>query len=416
MPLSVTLIALCLAAVSLAVIAFTLPAVRRTEWLLATYFVSLCFSGVDNQALGSAFELVRFGCVALLAVEGFRRPATVGPAVASLAVGAALITLMLPRSVEPLTSIPFAVGMLIVTIPLPWALRKIVGDDTRRLAVLRMFAYSSVVYVILAVIGLGAWRGDARFAGAGDAAPVFSITGAFFGLALLWGLVFGTGRFRIFSGVMFAPVIAFMVLAGQRSGTIGAAVGALPFALLAIRRVPRRVVPALLAAGALTYYVTEGEVFQYALGRLGSFDDNTRSVRWQEGIRLVMQEPLLGHGPGTAGSTGFGVHNAFLAAAYEGGLVVGFLWILGVLLALWTAVRLVRRQIVSDGTDLLFLAWIATAMVTALVESKLYSPTNIAIFTFMFSATACHHLLQRRRSGTRSPILVYEPAISRSDN
>ena len=415
MPALVTIGAVCLAAVSLAVIAFTLPTARRTEWLLATYFVSLCFSGVDNQALGTAFELVRFGCVALIAVEGFRRPATPGPAVACLAVGAALITLMLPRSGEPVNSIPFAIGMLIVTIPLPWALRKIVSDDKRRLAALRMFAYTSVVYVILAVIGLGSWRGDARFAGAGEAAPVFSITGAFFGLALLWGLVFGTGRFRIFSGVMFAPVMAFMVLAGQRSGTMGAAVGALPFALLAIRRVPRRVVPALLAVGALTYYVTRGEVFQFALGRL-SFENNARTVRWQEGIRLVMQEPLLCHGPGTSGSTGFGLHNAFLAAAYEGGLVVGCLWILGALVALWTALRLVRRQIVSDGTDILFLAWIATAIATALVENKLYSPTNIAIFTFIFSATACHHLLQRRRPGTTAPVLVYEAAVGRADS
>jgi O-antigen ligase len=157
-----------------------------------------------------------------------------------------------------------------------------------------------------------------------------------------------TALFALAAGV--AVAITVSVIRSRRTA-IGLAFGLSACALVALAVAPSTVVA---APANVARSLGETETFS---GSLGRFDSSlgARLDRMSEALQLFGPQVLIGIGPSTTkhtlltrgASIGGEMHNDYVAALVERG-VLGVLGVLGVMsTALWTAVTLGRRSVAS---------------------------------------------------------------------
>ena len=133
---------------------------------------------------------------------------------------------------------------------------------------------------------------------------------------------------------------------------------------------------------------------EFVTSRYESTNTTGRPEKWDRALDLCLSDPITPAGFGALSITGFGFHNAFLAAWYEGG-VLGLLLFPGACIVLFFShLGVIRSRAPTEVQDLgrLFLGLTLALVAGAFFEVKLYSPSNILIFTLTIVSIAIHPL------------------------
>jgi hypothetical protein len=135
-----------------------------------------------------------------------------------------------------------------------------------------------------------------------------------------------------------------------------------------------------------------------AKGILNPFDDESMQLRWKtwkDALRGIGHEPL-GHGMGTAGSVSaptrgklYTTDNSFLKVLFEQGVVVGALFIWGVLAAIVLLARRLRRLVgEARATGLAALAGFVAFLALSLTGEYVEQPGKVVAWAFLGLAVA----------------------------
>lgn len=124
-----------------------------------------------------------------------------------------------------------------------------------------------------------------------------------------------------------------------------------------------------------------------AVDRITDFEKNTRAGMWQAGIRLFLQEPIIGHGwlSGTGRSTG-NLQNLYFQVFAETGIIGGLFFIMAVV-SIFLAARISYPRLSRDGTHRY---WLAVAILAGLAihgiaESTVILGTTVNTFLLGFA-------------------------------
>jgi O-antigen ligase len=298
---------------------------------------------------------------------------------------------------------------LLVVISLPMAAaiaqRLATLDDIYK--VLKMFILAGGLYVVLGLSTLPSLTGGARFTGATSSAPLFVLTGGLLLPIALWGaLQSGIKQWRIYCVVIAITTGMLCIVSGQRTGTLAGFIGCLPLlARFGMRKLMIGLV--LLVVGlALVYFVLSFMPLQaeFVIRRFTSADTTGRVERWQRALELCLRNPFLGQGVGADQTHHFGFHNAYLVTWIEMGLVGLFLYA-GALV--WMATRSLRLILAHGDREIqdvarLLLGLTLASMAAAFFESKLVSPSNVAIFMAVMVSVM---LVRLKELADRGPVV-----------
>ncbi|HOD81744.1 MAG: O-Antigen ligase [Planctomycetes bacterium ADurb.Bin126] len=358
--------------------------------LLGAYLFLLMFSGFAVPAIDAGSTLLRWVVmllIALTAVRGARLPGL--PAV-MLSVYAAYGLLTAPLSPVALWSIQTGLLMLVATLPMAAAtadhLRTL--DDVYRL--LKLFLLGGGLYVMLGLVSLGSLRQGVRFSGASSSAPLFVLTGGLLLPTAVWGAMSPHLRSWRWYCIFIAVCTGMLcILSGQRTGTLAGFVGCLPLlARLGFKKIAIAtlllILGVSLVAVVLNFMPDQAEFIHR---RFLTLDTTGRSDLWDRAVDLCLASPWLGNGMGSS-SLEFGFHNAYLSTWFEGGLV-GIIFYTGAFILMGVlALRLIVRSPFSDISDLarLMLGLVMANLAAGFFESKLTSPSNIAMFVAVVSS------------------------------
>ena len=385
---------LLLAILALLVIAVT----RRQGLLVQAYLLALMFSGFTVPAIDSGSTLFRWGVLVALGASGlfgWRNPGLPAMMVAGLGVFGAATVGFSPR---PQYGFQFGVGLILMTglaggviarnFPGIGGVRKLVG----------YFRVVAVVYAVLAVSALPTMRQGGRFSGLISSAPLFVMSGGILLPILLWSWLDRgrTDAARRRSGALALAILALMLLSGQRAGLYAGAIGSVPLIVNArLGRAVRALVGlGVLGIGFLFVQSRLSTQVEFVTSRYESTDTTGRAERWDRALSLCLSDPITPAGFGALTVVGFGFHNAFLAAWFEGG-VLGLLLFPGACLVLiFSYLSVIRSRAPTEVQDLgrLFLGLTLALIAGAFFEVKLYSPSNILIFTLTILSIAIRPL------------------------
>lgn len=240
------------------------------------------------------------------------------------------------------------------------------------------------------------------------------------------------GPHRVVSIAAVAIIAVGLALTGSRAGAL-AAIGGVAAALFASRitgqnRQTRRalVVVTLGLAAAVVIFSSlhirndSGEGF-FELGT-GSL----RTVVWADGLRLMAERPLLGHGFATTQTLIPGVqdvsqgyilgtaHDSYLEAGIDLGWV-GALWllILGIsgLVAAW---RVARSPSPLRGIGTVILAGIVGGMLNGVFESGLLAAGGLLAFPFWLMVAMAHSIRLQQRAEGRGDAGTVHPNLAQT--
>lgn len=227
----------------------------------------------------------------------------------------------------------------------------------------------------------------------------FSAMAVCFGMAaMLWQ--HNNPSFRVLGGITLATALVAALLTGSRSALVNVAVGGGLVFLLRLFTPKQRVLGAsqflrkfsimivLLIAVAVALptiaLLVEGK------SRLEATSTEARVQMLKLGLPSIQKYPLLGTGPGSAGTvagirTGAGVttlDNYFLAIAIESGVPALLLLLACLLYPVWV----IFNRLMSGNQDSvqLFAAILACMVVTTLTHMVLWMPYNM-FFTYLFT-------------------------------
>ena len=406
---------------ALVVLALLIVAVlgKRT-FLLGAYLLLLMFSGFTVPAIDAGSTLLRWVVMFLIALTAARGVRSPGLPAVMLGLYAAYGLMTAPASPLSLWSAQNALLMLVATLPMAAAtadhLRSL--DDVYKLH--KMFLLAGGVYVVLGLASLGSLKAGSRFAGASSSAPLFVLTGGLLLPVAVWGAM--CPHLRAWRWYCIAVAVCtgmLCILSGQRTGTLAGFIGCLPLlARLGIRRLA--MASALIILGGLTVAVVlrfMPDQADFIYRRFFNFDTTGRSLRWDLALALCLEEPWLGHGMGTS-SMNFGFHNAYLATWYEGG-IFGIVFYTGAFLLMGgMALRLILRRHLEEISDLarLVLGLVLANLAAGFFESKLTSPSNIAMFVAVVASVVLAGMkrvlrqAQWEQAAQEEDLLAGEPA------
>ena len=377
--------------------------------LVGLYLASLMFSGFVIGWVDTGSTLLRWAILLVLA-------GTVGRGWRMPGLGAMMIGLY---ALYQLTTVLFspaklwgaqkAALMFIAAVPMGAAITHSLGglDDVKRL--LKMFLLAAGLYALMGLLTLPSLRAGSRFAGATSSAPLFVLTGGLLLPVAVWGALQEhlARRWRLYCGAVALCVGVLCLLSGQRTGTLAGIVGCMPLVLRLTARRAAATALLLLAAGVVLFLALRAMPDQadYVLDRFTSMDTTGRQERWEAARQACMRSPVVGHGEGADLVLPFGFHNAFLVTWYNGGLV-GLVLFAGAFAAMAAqAVLAVLAARWTGDTELgdlarLVLGWTLAAIAAGFFESKLVSPSNVAIFTAIVTSAILTRLKAFRLAGT----------------
>ena len=192
-------------------------------------------------------------------------------------------------------------------------------------------------------------------------------------------------RFRAFATVLAFALATAVFLSGSRGAMLGTLSGLCMILLLTGRPSPRRAIPILIAlpaAWGFTTWLTSGGLTQKAaLLASGYGAAGERPELWADGLTMILQAPILGHGLGTThwiwaaargptqGSFGVYLHNELL----EYWLAAGFPAVLLLILVLFQALRATRARNTLNRSIPGWMTSAAAAGLTGLAVHSLFS-------------------------------------------
>ncbi len=398
---------LFVALLSLGVLAVT----GKRWWLLMVFVVALMFSGHHIEFVDAGSTLLRWVVIFLLGVSCIR-------GVKSPGTGAVMIGLM---AIWGIVTSPLAPS-------LSWAMQKAglmfaiavlmgaaLADQIRAPKDIRILLWiilaGAGLYVVLGLSSLGA-LGGARFAGAITSAPLFVLTGGLLLPVALWGaLCIEHKAMRMYCIVVGIVILLLCLISGQRTGTFAGIIACIPLAMgrFGIKKVLLAGV-VIGVAVAITWGVL-GEMPEqkmFVMGRYASVDTTGRVERWLGALDACMKEPFFGHGVGADVKLGFSPHNAFLVVWYNLG-ILGLMLFGGAMIAMaFQAFGLMIRGASVQIRDIgrLFFGIMVGTIAVAFFESKLNSPSNIAIFFIVTTSVVLGRMKVFRREA-KSPVEAY---------
>jgi O-antigen ligase len=124
------------------------------------------------------------------------------------------------------------------------------------------------------------------------------------------------------------------------------------------------------------------EQAQFVKRRFTNLETTGRAEIWLDALSMCLKRPFLGYGSGGSQILG-SFHNAYLTAWYEGGLAGLILFGGAFVVMALRELKLVVQQKHEEILDLarLLLGLTLASIAAGFFESKLVSPSNIAIFT-----------------------------------
>ena len=365
----------------LLVTATALSLLGKRKALLLCLVLCMPFAGFVITSVDAAATLCRWLLVFALAASCMRGVRSPGASNLLLGVFGLINISMLPYSEYPAVSVQFTVLWIAMT----WLVGAALADDLRTVddlhAVIKILLVGAGLYILLSASQLPSFRGGIRFSGASKAAPVFVITGGLLLPIAVWAsLCLKQMSWRVFAMVVAALLTVLILFSGQRTGTYAGILACIPV----VWRVAIRNAPILLGIivgiglATVTIVMLFPDQAAFAFSRYASLDVTGRDVRWQQGWRICLEEPLIAHGI----KPHIDFHNAALEAWYRGGLQ-GLVFIACGLLALgWQSIQLSwqrnRRDLAEIGR--LSLGILVFVLASSIPEDKLISPSNMTIF------------------------------------
>lgn len=370
--------------------------------LLGLYALLLMFSGFTVESINLGSTLMRWVVMFLIAMtcfSGARYPGT--PAVL-LSLYAVMGMLLSPLAPSLVYALQFSLLLLVLSFPTASATagRIRTVDDVHRL--LKLLIAAGGLYVILGLSSLGSLTSGhspaARFSGATSSAPLFVLTGGLLLPVALWGaLQTGLKQWRVYCVVIALCTGMLCLVSGQRTGTLAGFIGCVPLLLrFGVKKVGLGL--AMLALGlALVWGVLSLMPAQreFVIRRFTSADTTGRFERWTMAVTMCLRKPWLGRGV-AASNLSFGFHNAYLVAWYEVGVLGLVLYAGAFFLMAWQALRLTLKRTSRQVSDVarLMLGLTLANMAAAFFESKLNSPSNVAMFMAVMSSVILVRLRQ----------------------
>lgn len=208
-------------------------------------------------------------------------------------------------------------------------------------------------------------------------------------VALMWNNRSSRG-WRAVWAVVLAFIVAGLLLSGSVAAFLATFGGISAWFLMSRSQGRLWIIAGGIGLLATAFMITQSAAGQEsALGRLGevfSTPDNPYSTVWsrvftyQAAWEAISNNPLIGVGFAVGGSatpTGYAVHNALLAAWYQGGML-GMLGLATIGLSLFTIARRIVLSAQSDD------AMLTTAVVAALVSAAIISLSSPILYQRYF--------------------------------
>ncbi len=192
----------------------------------------------------------------------------------------------------------------------------------------------------------------------------------------LWRWISGTG-----TGILIVLLISTGSRAAIALAVLGGAVQLVPW----LRRPGRLVIPAVLVALILLSLTASLPV--EAVERITDFEKNTRAGMWRAGIRLFLQQPVIGHGwlSSSGRSTG-NLQNLYFQVLAETG-ILGGLVLFSTMLAIFAAAKrsFPRSSRAQRGHYWLSLAILVGLAIHGIAESAVILGTTVNTFLLGFA-------------------------------
>ena len=400
-----------------------ITAMGKRTMLVATYLFLLMFSGFVIESVSAGTTLLRWLVMFLIAATGLTGMRSPGAPCLLLGIYGLVGLVTSPLAPDTFWAIQRAGLLVVISLPMAAAIAQRLAtlDDLYR--VLKTFILAGGLYVLLGLATLPSLTGGARFAGATSSAPLFVLTGGLLLPIALWGaLQSGIKQWRIYCVVIAIITGMLCIVSGQRTGTLAGFIGCLPLlARFGVRKLLIGLV--LLAVGIVLIYVVLSAMPQQAefvIRRFTSADTTGRVERWNMALDLCMRNPFLGQGVGADQVHDFGFHNAYLVTWLEMGLV-GLILYAGAFV--WMAARSLRLILGRGDREIqdvarLLLGLTLASMTAAFFESKLVSPSNVAIFTAVMTSVMLVRLkeLADRGEGAWDSFDGYDPYADYGDD
>jgi O-antigen ligase len=293
--------------------------------------------------------------------------------------------MFIPVAPSPMYGLQFSFLLFVASVPMSMSLANYLNSEQRIHFVLRLIMLAAGLYALLGFATLSTLRSGSRFSGVSSSAPLFVITGGLLLPVALWSAFNDRSkRWRVYGMIVGAMIAMLCLISGQRTGTFAGFIACTPLLVrLGLRRLVVGFFLAIAAVVLLAVVIAQfPEQAEFIQSRFTSIDFTGRESRWSRAIELCLKSPMLGHGPGASSGTGFGFHNAYLMAWYDGG-IVGLLFFAGAYCVIaFQAMQLgfFSRQVHSQEIARLVLGQILGLAAAGFFEGKTLSPSNIAMF------------------------------------
>ena len=192
------------------------------------------------------------------------------------------------------------------------------------------------------------------------------------------------GLWRVLGTFGTAILILLVMATGSRAALAMALLGGSLQLVPWIRRPTRFILP--ITGIAILLLIWSAELPIEATERLADFEKNTRAGMWQAGIKLILSQPVFGHGwlSSSGRSTG-NLQNLYLQTVAESG-IFGAIALVIAGISIFSTARRVHRTLPPERAPQF---WFALAIVIALAthglaESALILGTTINTFLFGF--------------------------------
>lgn len=368
---------------------------KRTA-LLAVCLFGLVLSGAaPTVGVAEGATVLRWIVMGLIALTTFWGARSPGLALWLIGGMAAYGVILSPASPKWLWAVEVSGMLFVMAIPFAAA----VGDHIRSVddvfKLLKIYLLAAGVLAILGMISLpelirsGGAVGE-RFSGR-ERSGIYVLQAGITLPICLWGAVQPRlHRWRTYCFVVGASLLMLCLLSGTRTGTFAGILGCFPLlSRLGWRKtltgVGVFIVAMLVLFWVLSLVPERGEqLYERYIGGFGAGGYTTgRSERWAAGLDICLREPLIGHGVGSEFLLGYGMHNAYLKAWWELGIIGLLLFVLAFAIMLGNSVLLMVRRFDPEVRDLgrLFTGMLIVLVSAGFFEGKLLSPSNASIVT-----------------------------------
>lgn len=426
--LGITIMVLALLVASL------LAILRKRTFLVGVYVMALSLVAVaPTTGIASLAVLLRWLVIFLMAttlIYGGRSP---GLPVLLLGMMAVYGFVRAPVSPDFLHAVQVSVLLFLVTVPMAMAMSSHLRRFEDVVKMVKVYLLGAVPLAILGVAALpelirtGGAIGQ-RFSPAGvSSSGIFVMTAGLMLPVCLWGAVQPElRRWRPVCFLLAATLMMLCLLSGTRGGTFAGLLGCIPLLpRLGLKKVTVSVGVFLLAMavffGVLSLMPERATLlYDRYIGNIGTgIYTAGRLDRWVMGIQLCLQHPFLGRGIGSASGavTGFGMHNAYLKAWRELGIVGLSLFGTAIVMMGVRSFRLITSGAGPRVTDLgrLLFGLVIAAAALGFVEVKLTSPSNAAIFALVMVGVILTRVRAMVREGALQVDYVQAPYAPAED-